>query len=201
MARVLNFSSNGEQFPLEIEKLDRKKLYGWTEKLVVDANEDICETLSFASDENLIIPSGGVGHATLDEDGNWVDKSDLVTITELGEEAILKPSSFKGEILLEEIVQVEDIFEHNISSIYFLTGVSEKLLEIVKSINGFFTFEFNYRDSYAGTPAFLVESNNNLFLLIGNRIEFEFLSLEQEAEVDEDDEDDEDDDEFDFGSF
>ena len=200
MARILNFKTIEDQFSLEIEKLDGKKLYGWKEKIVLDENDQTCDTVSFSSEENIIIPPKGVAHAILDKKGNWVDKSELVTITELGEEAKLKTSSFKEIIELKDTITIEELLEHNISSIYFLKNSSEKLIEIVKSLKGIFTFEFNYRDSYEGSPAFLIENDNNLFLLIGSKVEFEYLLSDQEAELEvDDDDDDDDDDDFDFG--
>lgn len=199
MAKKINFNIKSENFELNIEKLDRKKVYGWIEKVVLDKNDNLCKTVYFSSEENMLIASKGIARDSFNEEGNIIDKSKIVRLNEDDEEVVIKESSFKSSIALESIVSVECMLEHNIEAVYFM-GNDEKFVEILKSIDGFFTFEFNYRDSYEGKPAFIVENDNNIFMLIGQKIDFEYISLGNQVILDEENEEEEDDD-MDFGMF
>jgi hypothetical protein len=199
MAKPLNFKINSQVYGLEPLKLDRKKLYGGKQKLVLDDNHNECNTISLFSDRSIIIPKGGLGLGSISEDGKWVDKFDMVYVDLQGEAVDLVPSSFDSVIELKETVSVETFLEHNITSIYSLQG-EENHPAFVGAIAGnkrIFTFIFNFRADYEGDPAFIVENAGELFVLIGKKIEFDFISLD-EAGAFEDGDSSEDEDEFDF---
>ena len=61
-----------------------------------------------------------------------------------------------------------------------------------------FTFEFNFRADYEGDPAFLVENEGEVFVLVGKKIEFEFIGLEESGVLDEEETTEDEEDEFDF---
>ena len=200
MAKPLIFKINNQIYDLEPLKLDRKKLYGWTEKIVLDDEENECNTLSLYSDLAMIIPKGGTGLGTIGEDGTWVEKSDMMYINEDGSPAVLVPSSYDGEIDLNETVTHEIFLEHNITSVYSLQG-EENHPNFVKAIQDnkeIFTFEFNFRADYEGDPAFLVENEGEVFVLVGKKIEFEFIGLEESGVLDEEETTEDEEDEFDF---
>ena len=201
MAKPLNFKINDTVFDLEPLKLDRKKLYGWSEKIVLDTDNQECNTLSLYPDMAMIIPKGGIGLGTISEDGNWVEKSDMMYINEDGTSASLVPSSYDGEIILDKTVTLEEYLSHNITSVYSLQG-EENHPNFVKAIQDnkdIFTFIFNYRADYEGDPAFLIENDGEVFVLIGKKITFEFIGLDEAGVLDDEDDTVEDeDDEFDF---
>jgi len=87
MAKPLNFKIADAIYDLEPVKLDRKKLYGWTEKIVLDDEENECNALSLYPELAMIIPKGGTGLGTIGEDGTWVEKSDLKYINNDGSDA------------------------------------------------------------------------------------------------------------------
>lgn len=201
MAKPLTFRIGSSDYPLEPLKLDRNKLYGWSEKLALDVNGEECSTVSLYSDEAMIIPKGGLGLGSLREDGRWVEKSDMHYVDADGNEAPLVPSSFDAPIALSDKVSVETFLEHNITAVYSLQG-EENCPDFVKAIQDedqVFTFEFNYRADYEGDPAFVVENGGELFVLVGKKIEFEMVGIADEGLLDEEtDEASEDEDEFDF---
>ena len=45
----------------------------------------------------MIIPKSGVSLGVINEDGNWVDKSDMIYVDEDTNEAVAVPSSFDEE--------------------------------------------------------------------------------------------------------
>ena len=204
MAKELKFKIADEVYGLEPVKLDRKKMYGSREKIILDDKDSECNALSLYSDMAMLIPKGGIGLGSISEDGRWVEKSDMMYVNEDGTPAELVPSSYDGEIELNKSVSIEVFLEHNITSIYTLQG-EENHPGFVKAIQDnkeVFTFIFNFRADYEGTPAFVIENEGEVFILIGKRIEFEFLGLEAAGILDvEDDTVEEEVDEFDFEMF
>ncbi len=200
MAKALNFKIDNQIYDLEPVKLDRKKLYGWTEKLALDEKEQECNTLSLYPELSMIIPKSGLGQGVVDEEGKWVEKSDMKYVYEDGSDAVLVPSSFDNEIELSQRVSIEYFLDHNITSVYSLQG-EENHPDFVKSIQEnqeIFTFVFNFRADYEGDPAFLIENNGEVFVLIGKKIEFEYIGLDQFGTLDDEEITEEEDDKFDF---
>lgn len=202
MAKSLVFSVNEQFYDLEPLKLDRKKLYGCNEKIVLDNDDKECNSVSLYPELSMILPKGSTSLGTLDKNGNWVEKSDIKYINEDGSDAQLKPTSFDAPVELNETVSIDSFLEHNITAIYSLQG-EENHPDFVKTIQDnpeIFTFEFSYRTDYSSDSAFLIENDGEVFILVGRKVEFEFLGLSDEGELDNDEEDSETDeeDEFDF---
>ena len=51
MARALNFRIGKKVFDLTPLKLERKKLYGWSESLITDLNDDPCIPLKLLQEQ------------------------------------------------------------------------------------------------------------------------------------------------------
>jgi len=200
MAKPLNFKIADAIYDLEPIKLDRKKLYGWTEKIVLDDEENECNTLSLYPDLAMIIPKGGVGLGIVGENGRWAEKSDLKYINDDGSDAQLKPSSFDTPIPLNDVVSIETFLEHNITAVYSLQGEENHpdFVQAIKNNKDIFTFEFSYRTDYSAYPAFLIENSGELFILVGKKIEFEYVGLDESGVLDEEEDTEDEDDEFDF---
>ena len=77
MSKVLTLTLDGKSFGLTPEKIDRKKIYGWQEKLVLDDDNKECK-LAYTDDTGtLVMPKGGVGIGIVSPEGEWVEKSAL----------------------------------------------------------------------------------------------------------------------------
>ena len=61
MARALNFRIGKKVFDLTPLKLERNKLYGWSERLMTDLNDDPCIPLKLLQNKSILIPKGGTG--------------------------------------------------------------------------------------------------------------------------------------------
>ena len=57
MAKQLSFSIGGKEFSAEPNKVDRKKLYGWSEVFASDDDGNEC-VLVAADSAGIIIPKG-----------------------------------------------------------------------------------------------------------------------------------------------
>ena len=200
MAKPLIFKLEEKEFQLEPVKLDRKKLYGWSEKIALDEQNNECELLTFEPRTMSILPSGAVGQGMISQEGEWVERSQLKAVTADGTAAEKIPSAFDAPIVLDQTVSEEEFLDHYITAIYTLQG-EENCPEFVKqiAIGPIFTFQFSYRAGFNSNPAFLVESQGELFVLVGKKSSFEFVGYEQVGYLDEEDDTTESFDDFDFG--
>jgi len=76
MAASLKFKLNGTEFEAVPVKLERKKLYGFTDVVATDAVGGVCTAAQVDPDGELIIPPGSVKSGLLDKDGTWVERSE-----------------------------------------------------------------------------------------------------------------------------
>ena len=96
---------------------------------------------------------------------------------------------------------LDKYFSLNVKSVYQLNVVENKddLLNILKD-KTVLTFPFNYRADYEADDAFILSSNEHIFVVVGTPASFEFIGLEnKEEEVVELEEEQPTEDEFDFG--
>ena len=201
MARKLSFVLEGVEYALEPVRLDRKKLYGWRDTVALDPGGQDCTLANLDETGTNIIPKGGVGLGLVNDDGEWIDRSSLVAFGQDGNKAEKSPSSFTAAIELKETVTVETYLDHAITAIYTLQG-EEHCPELVQSIakGPIYSFPFAYRDSYEPATGFLLENKGELFVLVGEKREFEYTKLDETTTIDEPSEDeDSEEEDFDFG--
>jgi hypothetical protein len=206
MARALTFRINQAEYQAVPTKIERKKLYGWTETLALDDHDNECRMVSTDESGIMIIPKGGTGIGILSPDGKWVNRSQLQAVKEDGEPAEIMPSSFNISIELERKVSFEEYMDHNITAFYQMDEADTAFIEAIG--DDIYTFTYNYRDSYDGSPAFLLTAEDpgkgrKLFLLIGTLIRLEMLRLEESGVIEEveGETDADDSDEIDFSMF
>ncbi|MDR1340635.1 MAG: hypothetical protein LBK58_11385 [Prevotellaceae bacterium] len=204
MARELTFLTGGREYTTSPTKIDRKKLYGWTENIALDDEGNECKLVSMDESGTLIIPKGGIALGILSDEGFWVQRSDLKAVYDDGTPAELMPSSYSVPVELSEKVSVEDFLNYSIKSFYQLDGASDEFIDFIGS--DIYSFTYCYRDSYEGKTAFLLtagDSVKNLFMMVGVMNEFEMLGISQTSIVGEEPEaeEEEEDTEIDFSMF
>jgi hypothetical protein len=197
MAKNLTFNLQGKEYSFTTVKLDRSKLYGWTEVIALDKNDKSCKTIYMDRTGTLLIPKGGLTYGILDAGLNWVEKSELQAIDMEGNPAPLVPSSFSAPVMLEKTATVEELLDHAITSVYELNGEIDELARIVATGN-IYTFIFNWKEDYEGDDAFLIESKNRLYVLVGKKLNFEYIGIEKQGFVSDEEEEKEESDEIDF---
>jgi hypothetical protein len=177
MAKNLKFNLAGKAFEAGITKVDRDKVYGYVEEIITDLNGNPCATASLLDDGVTLILSGATSLKIVNEHIQEVDKKALKTVYMDGSDAVLVPSSFDHEIELQEAV-MEDLFNLEVSSVYQLmwddTLGKDEMLKALES-NRLFRFIFNYRADYEGADAILLGSQNELFILTGRLLSFDYL--------------------------
>lgn len=199
MARQLTFTIKRKKYQAAPVKIDRRKLYGWTE---IEATDDAgfpCEVVSADETGQLIIPRGGTAVGLLNAKGEWVERDELRTVTAEGKPAKLLPSSFDQEVALRQKVTPEEYLNHNITDFYVLEDAPAELVKAVGQ--DIYTFSYCYTEGCEGFPAFVLVSGDALFLLIGQRLVFEMVGYDEPGFIDEDTEDEPADEEVDFAMF
>ena len=200
MGRKVSFKIQGDLLESEIVKVDRTKIYGSSEKIVLDTNKEEC-VLSDLYEGSIILPKGSVGQVLIDDSGNSVSRSELIGFNLQGEKVEKVPSIFSIENNCKK-VEINDFISSSIKSIYQL-NIDETQIELWKKYflnDEVYLFEFNYREDYEGDDAFLISNEEGFFISVGKKNEFEFLELSN-VSVEDTDEDIEIEDDLDFSMF
>lgn len=198
MARTLSFDLAGREYATEPAKLDRAKLYGRTETVALDAAGNPCELVLIDPSGTLLIPSGGTGMGLLAPDGRWVDRAELVPTGADGAAVASAPSSFDAPVVLDRVATAEELLDAAIGAVYELGDDPALLAALGDRIHA---FDYRFRAGPGGSDAFVLASGGMAFMLVGQRLNHEWLSLDAAAEdLDDETEDDELDD-LDFGMF
>ena len=181
MPRALVLSLDGEEFSVHMQKVDRERLYGdiEIEAFDEDGNEAVLQILD--ADGKTLISTGGTSLATLNEDGNSVDRKKLIPITSDGEEIEPVPSSFNAPNLLYEAT-MDEYLSHTVKSVYILSppeGANLDLLDDVLSGDSIYKFDFSYRGGLEYDTAFLIGNEKTVFMIIGTAAALQFVKLNQ----------------------
>ena len=188
MGRKVSFKIDGSSLESEIVKVDRRKLYGTSEKIVYDTNKEEC-VLSDLYEGSIILPRGSVSQLQIDENGNSVSRSELIGFNLQGEKVEKVPSIFSIENNCKK-VEIDDFISSSIKSIYQIV-IDEDQIESWKKYftnDEVYLFEFNYREDYEGDDAFLISNEEGYFISVGKSNKFEFLELSNVSIEDTDEE-------------
>lgn len=199
MAKELVFKLSGKDYNAAPVKLERKKIYGWTDTIATDRSGDVCGSAYLSPDDALIIPSGGLKQGTVSADGRWLEKSELTAYSEDGTEVLpVLPSAFDAPIELNEKATVEQFLDNDWESVYQLDNA-----DLAAAVgDDIYKFEFSYRGGTNHNDAYLVTTPAGLFLFAGDRQEFPLVSLAEETTIDDTEEAEEEAiDELDFSMF
>ena len=199
MAKELMFKLAGTDYGAAPVKLERKKIYGWTDTVATDKDGNVCGSAYLSPDDALVIPSGGLQQATVDSEGRWVKKSELTAYSEDGQEELpVLPSSFDAPIELKEKATTEEFLDNDWESVYQLVNA-----DLVAAVgDDIYKFDFSYRGGTNHNDGYLINTPGGLFLFAGDRQEFPLISLAEETTIDDNEEpEDEGIDERDFSMF
>lgn len=188
MPRPLTFQWGEDELSFALSKVDRSKLYGYKELEVLDEDGHPCELATLADDGRTVVGRGGTGLGQLDADGLWTEKSDLTPIDPQGHEIEPVASSFSAPIKLFDTATPEDYLSHNIRLVYQL-DTEDDIASLRQELERgtIFSFPYSYRGGLEADTGFLLMGDDgNLFLVVGDPTEVEFIGLAQQAAVVED---------------
>lgn len=202
MPRSLKFQYQNGQFECEMHKVDRTKLYGSVDIETYDVDGNRCSLATLANDGKTLIPYGGTAFAYVNQDGLWVERSELKPVNLSGDELEVLPSSFDQIIELNQKVSLDEFLNHSVRLCYRLDNregdMSPELLGAMAD-GEIFQFEFLYREGVTADPAFLMEgSEGEVWMLVAKPASVEYVGLDQAAVTFAAESADEESDEFDF---
>ncbi len=183
MAKPLVLQFAGKEISFQMNKVDRAKLYGFKELEVLDDKKRGCELATLSGDGQTVVGRGGTALAYISTDGLWCNKGDLTPVDIEGNEIEPVKSSFGAPNPLDEEVTIDEFMDHDIRIVYQMDpdNGAEELLEKLKS-GSIFRFAFSYRGGLESDAAFLLMSEGqDVFMLVGTRVQLEFVGLQQTA--------------------
>ena len=174
MAKELCFSVSGTEYSAAPVKLERKKIYGWSDLVATDKQ------------------------GTVDNEGLWVEKSSLTAYDKEGNVMPEYASSFDSVIELKQKVTAEEFLDNDWESVYQLVNA-----DLAAAIgDDIYKFEFFYRGGANHNDGYLLNTPGGLFLFAGDKQEFPLVTLAEQGVIDEtEDEVEEEIDELDFSMF
>ena len=198
MAKELIFRLAGADYAAAPVKLERKKIYGWSDLVATDRNGQVCGSAYLSPDDALLIPASGYKQGTVDESGRWVEKSSLTACDAEGNPLPTYASSFDAPIEVKQAVTPEEFLDNDWESVYQL--VNAELAAALGS--NIYKFEFFYRAGTNHNFGYLINTPGGLFLFAGDVQEFPLVSLVEQTVIDEVEEEQEEEiDDLDFSMF
>jgi hypothetical protein len=204
MAKALVFRYGSSELSFNLEKVDRKKLYGQLDTEVVDSQGRPCQLATLAGDGRTLIGAGGSSLLMLDPDGNACDRAALKPVDPQGAELHKVASSFSAPVALDRRASIDEYLEHNVRAVYALQPPmgADALLGELRG-GAIYAFPFSYLGGLNPSVGFLIASSDGApFLAVGDKTRLQFVGLPELAESDPETEtavDGEDDDDMDFG--
>ena len=183
MAKPLTVVYRGETVHLDLKKVDRDKLYGYSDLEVVDDAGKPCELATLIGDGHSIVGKGGTALAYLTEDGQWRKKGELTAVGPDDKPIVPVKSTFDTPVSLDATATLDEYLSHNIHTIYHLTPdeVSEPL-QAALAAGTIFSFPFSFRGGLEASAGFLLQNaDGNPFLCVGARTDVEFIGLDEAA--------------------
>lgn len=198
MARPLTFQLGEDEISLQMQKVDRTKLYGSKEQLAVDKSDAPCELATLADDGRTLIGKGGTAMGWIDADGKWCDKSALTPVNVDGDKVDPVPSSFGRPIQLFETVDIETYLEHNIRLLYNMqledptaedNSAYRQIVDALRS-GTIFAFDYSFRGGLVADAAFLIANEEDeIMMAVGTRSNVNMIGLQASAASESDVED------------
>ena len=118
MARIAEFSINGNSIMAELKKVDRKKIYGWSTIEVFDEDDIKCQLAGLAEGK-IVMPPGSSSTVTLNTKGEIVSKSTLIGVDRDGKKVEKQPSVYDEKVMLQEAT-IDEYLSMAVKSVYQL---------------------------------------------------------------------------------
>jgi len=201
MPRALKFKFGESEFECELNKIDRRKLYGSVDVETRDIDGNRCGLATLANDGKTLIPYGGTALGYVNNDGEWVERNDLKPVDLSGNELPMLESSFDITIELKKTASLDEFLNYSSRLVYLLGTDDEFDAKLVKELQAgkIFRFDFLYRDGISADPAFLIGTPDGMiWMMVGKPSAINYVGLDQAAVCFVGEEEDEEVGEFDF---
>ncbi len=199
MTRSLDIGYRGGTSRFRLLSIDRKKLHGFKRCIALDENGNECASAHLTRDGRFLLRAGSTSDLYINDDGEVVRRSDLVTVDESGK-ALKKLSATVGRTeLLETPGDLDEFLSHIVTQVHVMEPETlDPTLEQVLRDGAIFRVSYRSRTTYTDSPAFLLANKHGIFLVRAEICSFDFVGLEQTISEVEAEWDDGEDEEFDF---
>ena len=119
--RAIVVDHGGEVSAFRFARVDRAKLYGRKERVVLDEQGQPCVSAYLTADGAALVPPGGTAHVYVDDTYDTIERADLVAVDDEGQLLENVPSTL-GVAQGLTPVPPERILDHRIVSVYELTA-------------------------------------------------------------------------------
>lgn len=167
-----------EETAFKFARVDRAKLYGRKERVILDENEERCVPAYLTADGAALVPPGGTAHVYVDEQFDTVERSALKAVDEEGKPLAQIPSTLGVPQPLTPVT-AERLLDHVVTSVYELSSenVGPTLKKALED-GELFECTYCYRDGYDADALFLLGNEEGLFALVASPSGFDFLRRE-----------------------
>ena len=193
MAKNLAISLNGVESTFGISSIDRSDLYGKRRRVALDQAGEPCVRVSMTLDGSMVLKSGMTGQGYFLPSGEYLKQAQLEAYDADGRKLEKNPSSLNSVSKLEGPISPTELLDTKISSIYMLEpDALDNALKSSLDSGDIYSMYFSYRDSYTPDRAFLFANKNGYFMLAGEPVQHEWVTLATVSAlpVADDDEDD-----------
>jgi hypothetical protein len=182
-----------EQTEFKFSRVDRGKLYGRKERVILDENGERCVPAYLTPDGAALVPPGGTAHVYVDERFDHVARGDLAAVDERGEPLELVESTL-GEPQDASPSTAARLLDHTIVSVYEL-GAEELGEHLAQALadGELFELPYNYKAGYDPDVLFLLKNDEGIFGLVGRPTGFELLERDNPVVLEDEDEDEDED--------
>lgn len=185
MAKTIDILFKGEAVSFTYKPIDRKTLYGYKKRVAFDSSGAECVRASLFRDGSLILRSGMSAQGYFKDDGGWVPSSALEAMNIDGSKPELLPATI-GQVVEAREISVDDVLNLSFVNTYLLDSQSiPKSISDALAEGKFIAFDFNPRADYNLETGVLVSNENGYFALIGDQVEYQFLSLATVASIED----------------
>ena len=170
--REIVVSYAGEESAFKFAKVDRAKLYGRKERVILDENGQRCVPAYLTADGAALVPPGGTAHVYVDEAFETIERSLLSAVDDEGKKLETTPSTLGAHGL-------ERLLDHLVSSVYQLEAETlGSALQKALADGDLFECRYNYRDGYDPDALFLLQNEEGVFALVARPTGFGFIARE-----------------------
>ena len=170
MAKSIILDFEGAQSSFEHTKLDRAQLYGSRRRIPLDPEDQVCIRASLTVDGLYLLQSGMTAQGYFDEQGKWLQRSQLVGLDSDGNKLDVKPSTL-GIAQKATAINPSELLRYTVNAIYILEPITlDSALASRMESGAVVRFGFNYGTDYHLETGFLVKNSEGYFCLVGEPI-------------------------------
>lgn len=176
MARQIVLRLGDEESAFAFAKVEREKLYGKKQRVVVDTEGRACQSAWLTADGTALVPQGGTGHVYVDDSWDATAHGARRAVSLEGELLADVPSTL-GVPQDAQIVSPAEVLDHTTQSVYQLTpdGLGLRAAEALGE-GHILKLPFSYRDGHEQEVLFILQNAEAIFGLVTRPTQFEMIS-------------------------